>query len=306
MSRFTFAAVIPTKNRPGDLEKAVVSVLAQRRPPDELLVVDQSPAEDSRVAVTRLWDGRQGSPRLCYRHDAAIAGLVAAKAVAVSMTSCDIVCFLEDDIVLEPTYFEEIERAFLAQPEMVGCSGVITNSPRQSGLYRRLHRTCFQGIFADGRLDLYEGAHSRGLVRSRVLWGGQTAWKREVFAHVSFDARFHLIEDIEFSSRVARHYGPCLWVSLDARLEHSYAPANRESHGARQRRTMREAVLYYRKRIHWGGATIGIVGASLWWGTEALVRSLKSMSVAPMIGYARGIQDGWSSPIDPPLVKSTG
>ena len=35
-------AVIPTRNRPDDLERAVLSICAQSRLPDALIIVDQS------------------------------------------------------------------------------------------------------------------------------------------------------------------------------------------------------------------------------------------------------------------------
>ena len=38
-------AVIPTRNRPVDLGKAVASVLTQTRLPDTLMIVDQSPGD---------------------------------------------------------------------------------------------------------------------------------------------------------------------------------------------------------------------------------------------------------------------
>ena len=41
-------AVIPTRGRPDDLERAVESVWTQSRRPDELLIIDQSPDDASR------------------------------------------------------------------------------------------------------------------------------------------------------------------------------------------------------------------------------------------------------------------
>src|SRR3972149_1254722 len=97
------SAVIPSKNRPRDLANAVLSILTQSRPPDELLVIAQRPA-------------------LGCVHDPRIAGLVAAKQVAVARARGDIVCFLEDDVVLETDYMLNIERGFVEGPALLGCS----------------------------------------------------------------------------------------------------------------------------------------------------------------------------------------
>ena len=40
------SAVIPTKNRPVDLQNAILSVVAQSRPPEELLVIIRTPETD--------------------------------------------------------------------------------------------------------------------------------------------------------------------------------------------------------------------------------------------------------------------
>ena len=97
-------AVIPTRNRPDGLAKAVASVLAQSRFPDEFFIVDQSHGDNSRLIVESLWPA-ESQIKLVYIHDTSIPGLVEAKRVAASRASGDIVCFLEDDIVLEVGYF---------------------------------------------------------------------------------------------------------------------------------------------------------------------------------------------------------
>src|SRR5438132_1376834 len=106
------SAVIPTRNRPEDLERAVLSVCAQTRTPDELLIIDQSADKVSRERVLRALAEHGSAIVVDYLLDSRISGLVAAKKVAVSRAHGDVVCFLEDDIVLEREYLAEIERGF--------------------------------------------------------------------------------------------------------------------------------------------------------------------------------------------------
>lgn len=51
----TITAVIPTRNRPVDLVKAVASVLSQTRLPDEFMIVDQSPGT-MKICVCICWN----------------------------------------------------------------------------------------------------------------------------------------------------------------------------------------------------------------------------------------------------------
>ena len=43
----SIAAVIPTRNRPVDLGKAVKSIIAQQRLPEALIIIDQSEGRES-------------------------------------------------------------------------------------------------------------------------------------------------------------------------------------------------------------------------------------------------------------------
>ena len=288
-------AVIPTRNRPSDLAKAVASVLAQTRPPDEFIIVDQSPGDESRLIVESLWPG-ESRIKLMYIHDTSISGLVEAKQVAASRATGDIVCFLEDDIVLETDYIEQIELGFVRLPEMLGCCGLITNPPHQPPGYAAIFHIFHRGIFKDIRVGLYghlDGYVSK-LIASDKLSGGLSAWRREVFAAVPFDVvnGFHMFEDIDFSTRVARHFGPRLYVNPSARLEHHCSPTNREILGPRQRRKLTECIVYYKKRRNWPWATFSLSWLLLGMLIESLFQSYLSRSFGPVRGYFCGLRDG--------------
>jgi GT2 family glycosyltransferase len=296
----TLSAVIPTRNRPEDLGKAVASILAQTRLPDELVIVDQSPGDASVRLVEAMFT--PGLPvRLVYIHDAGITGLVHAKRVGSTRAIGDIVCFLEDDIVLEPDYVEEVERGFAQRPDMAGCSGVITNSPMSSWLFTTVRGVFFQGIFYDPRLASFNRAMTGGaaLIPCDVLAGGVSSWRRHVFERVPFDTRngFHMVEDMEFSTRVVRALGHCLYINPKARLEHKWSDVNRDVHGARQRRKLSEGVIYYKTRRGWAGARRGLAMIMVWWFGEALMQSARGRSLGPITGYFLGVVDGVRKPL---------
>jgi GT2 family glycosyltransferase len=298
----TISAVIPTRNRPHDLVKAVASIRAQTRPPEELLIIDQSPGDDSASMIPPLFDG--AATRLVYIHDTGITGLVDAKRVGSTRAAGDIVCFLEDDVELEPDYIEQIERAFTDRPDMIGCSGIITNWPVASSWFVAAHAVFFRGIFKDPRIGKYVRAAAgteRDLIQCDVLAGGLSAWRKQVFARVPFDVRngFFMFEDMEFATRVVREYGHHLYINPRARLEHHWSPANRDVRGLRERRKLAEMVTYYKTRARWPGARVGLVMLTIWYLADAVRQAVTLRATGPIKGFLHGLLDGYRKPIVP-------
>ena len=290
------SAVIPTRSRPHDLAKAVKSIMCQTTPPSELIIIDQSPDNSSKAKVESLMSGGV-CISLTYILDQNIGGLVEAKHVGACTAKGDIVCFLEDDVVLESKFLEEIVRGFETHPDMLGCCGVITNPPPQPKYYGFMFHLFHRGIYHDKRVGIY-GNHAvegHALIESRCISGGLSAWKKEVFAHVSFDLRngFHMYEDIDFSTRVAAAFGNRLFINPNARLAHYCSPINRLVLGARQRRKMNECVTFYRKRRGWAWARTSMAWLITGCLLEAALQSIKVRSAVPLVGCCRGIVDGF-------------
>ena len=297
---FSISVLLPTKNRPYDLVNALNSILMQTRLPAELVIVDQSVDESSVRAVQNIMS-QFNSVKLTYIHDAKILGLVDAKRVAVNNASGDLICFLEDDIVLETDYILQIELGFIKQSTMMGCSGVITNPPKENFLYRFLFNIFHRGIFNDNRMkvrSVYHG-YDHNLIESNMLSGGVSAWRREVFDNVKFDVAngFHMFEDIDFSTRVAQHYGKRLFINPNARLAHYCSPINRDVLDIRQRRKVTECFTYYKKRKDWPSAAISFYWLLLGMLLESMFQSFSCVSFKPIQGYMLGLRDGYTKKI---------
>lgn len=296
----SITAVIPTRNRPQDLVKAVASILAQTRLPEELLIVDQSLDCRSRDAIQALMTSNPAIT-LTYVFDSCISGLVEAKHVAANTALGNIVCFLEDDIVLEPEFLEQIMLGFEHNPDMMGCCGVITNPPTQSIYYAVFFHFFHKGIYRDKRVGIYGASqgHGHSLIESDCISGGLSAWRREVFLRVPIDCvnGFHMYEDIDFSTRVFRSYGGHLYINPNARLAHYFSPVNRLTQRVRQRRKMTECVVFFRKRRKIPWATLSMLWLLVGCLLEAGLQSLKLRSVDPIVGYFQGVCDGFVKPV---------
>ena len=288
-------AAIPTRNRPGDLERAVLSLCAQSRVPDALIIVDQSADDESRRRVMAVLS--TATPlAVDYVHDPRIAGLVAAKAVAVGRAQGDVVCFLEDDVVLERDYVRAIELGFVQEPRMAGSCGIVTNLPPLPPFYFALFHFFHRGIFYDARVGVTGVATGTGLplIPSDYLSGGLSAYRREVFEAVPFDAAngFFALEDIDFSTRVAGRYGGRLYINPNARLEHRMSPVNRAVLGLRQERKVREFVVFYKKRRGKGARAAHLALLAIGLFLEAAFQAVRERSLAPLQGYFKGLWHG--------------
>ena len=290
------SVIIPTKNRAKDLLEAVASIIVQDRLPDELILVDQSDSDASRSAIDEMVR-KAGEPlSLIYVYDPRISGLVDAKRVGVANAKGDVVCFLEDDVVLEPSYIGQMENAFAGNPTMMGCCGVMTNLPKLPSNYVLFFHLFHRGIFHDPRVGVHGHLIGRGdkLIPSRYLSGGTSAFRKNVFEQVSFDLAnaFFMLEDIDFSMRAVVVFGDCFYINPGARLAHYMSPVNRAVLGNKYRRKLREFLVFYKK--HGNGANQ--LAALIWLLTglwvEAMLASLRVRNPDPVVGYIRGLLDG--------------
>ena len=311
MTHSSLSAVIPTRNRPDDLVKAVASVLAQTRLPEECLIIDQSPGNESQVKVESMLaeharqqaERGQRAMRLIYVHDQSIPGLVAAKHDAVGRASGNLICFLEDDLVLEPEYLANMERGFSEHPDMVGSCGVMTNVPRMPFGYASIYKFFHRGIFIDERIGVFYSERSTNdhLIPCITLCGGISAWRREVFALVPFDIvnGFHMMEDIDFSTRVAMQYGPRLFINPSARTAHNFSPINRDKRGDAYRRKVVEAVIFFKKRRSLPWALVHFLWLLVGLSIEALFKSIAHRSFYPIRGLCGGLFAGLRKQVVP-------
>jgi GT2 family glycosyltransferase len=251
MTSLRLAFVVATKDRPEELRRLWESLLAQTRPPDEVVVVDAG------VPPTPLASPRSGRPAL-----RSVASPVASAArqrnvgIEAVAPGIELVGFLDDDAVLEENAVEEMVRLFAEfGSELGGAAFNLVNHPPLD--LATLKRTPFAealGLYArrPGAVTASGFQTMIGAVETNSWtdWLPTTAavWRREIFRGHRFDewySGYSYLEDLDFSYRVGRVYR--LAVAAAARYRHLPAEGGRGSGYAFGLREVLNRVHFVRK-----------------------------------------------------------
>ena len=230
----TVSVVICTRNRPDDLRACLASLAAQRRRPEEVVVVDASDG-DASARVVGAW--ARGARRIAVRVLRAAPGLTRQRNLGVAATHGDLVTFLDDDVVLAPGYLAAIVQLFQVDPLLGGAEGTVETRPLRG---RRRLVNAARALFGMNSLGRRRGVKRSGFVTydpwpraARVvtcLVGCNMSFRREVFLRFRFDEWYDgygLGEDMDFSYRVSRVHR--LVQTPHARLVHRVSPVAREA-----------------------------------------------------------------------------
>jgi len=127
--RWSIAAVIPTYNRATLVERALDSALEQRRPPDEIIVVDDGSTDGTAAVVAAYGDQVTliTQPRL---------GQSRVRNLCVERSRSDYVAFLDSDDLWDASHLMRMERAIEATDGqgVLYFSDALSGDPRYAGL----------------------------------------------------------------------------------------------------------------------------------------------------------------------------
>src|SRR5579864_1156529 len=221
-NELTVSVIIPTRNRAEDLATTIESLLSQTVQPAELIIVYQS--------IEKSYSDLLPMP-VVYIHDQTLSGASHARNVGMDRARGDILLFLDDDVVMEPNFIEEILAAY--SDGVTGVSGTITNY-QKPGLLRHLWEVVFfRGPFHDDRQPVYWDAARNATsppVRVRKFTGALMSFRRSEVQSHRFDTQLtgpcHG-EDIDFCLRLPTE--SVLLINPKARLVHKRSPQGRDS-----------------------------------------------------------------------------
>ncbi|MFM9824819.1 glycosyltransferase family 2 protein, partial [Flavobacterium sp.] len=173
-------------------------------------------------------------------------------------TEIEVVCFLDDDIVLEKNYFEQLLKTYEIYPEALGVGGYIINETKSEyvgdNYQPRINEYYFDGwkrrdssrFILRKILGLDSGsapgyypnfAHERSvsflppsgkIYEVEMLMGGVSSFKKSVFEIIRFSTYFEgygLYEDADFTLRLSQ-FGK-LYINSSAKLCHYHEESGR-------------------------------------------------------------------------------
>ena len=251
-----FTLIICTYMRPKPLLQLLQSVEKQTLYPDSILIIDGSRDEQTK-ALFDQYSFRNLQYFLVSEND---RGLTKQRNYGVKRVdeSTEIVCFLDDDTVLEVTYFEELISTYRKYPEALGVGGYINNEVSWTKVddhykptikefffdgWKRKDGTRFVlrkrlGLDSDqspGFLPEFSNGRSIGFLppsgkiyEVEQLMGGVSSFKKSVFNEFNFSTFFEgygLYEDADFTLRVSK-VGK-LYINTKAQLGHYHNHSGR-------------------------------------------------------------------------------
>ncbi|MDP3679669.1 MAG: glycosyltransferase [Flavobacterium sp.] len=254
-----FALIICTYMRPKPVLQLLQSVVGQTVYPDEIIIVDGSLNSDTATVLNQNFFKKVHYHLVAPEH----RGLTKQRNYGVGKVSdgIDIVCFLDDDTVLEKEYFEQILKTYTNYPQALGVGGYINNENKFQFVGYDYQPTIKEfyyngwkqndgsrfvlrkklGLDSDcppGYSSLYSHGRSVGFLppsgktyEVEMLMGGVSSFRKKVFETLQFSTYFEgygLYEDADFTLRVAK-IGK-LYLNTGAKLNHYHDAAGRPNH----------------------------------------------------------------------------
>ncbi|QCE40100.1 glycosyltransferase family 2 protein [Psychroserpens sp. NJDZ02] len=249
-----FSLLICTYMRPKAIIQLLESVNKQTLYPNDIIIIDGSTNRDTEIILK----DKAFKNLSYYKVEADNRGLTKQRNFGITHVgnTIDVVCFLDDDVVLEPHYFEQLLSTYKAHPEALAVGGYITNEidwqkqttendtnyfyydgwQRKEPLRFKIRRLFgvlpdvppgFMPTFSNGRSVSFLPPSGKVYPVEQIM-GGVSSYKKEVFDTLNFSTYFEgygLYEDADFSLRIAKQ--GMLYINTAAQLAHHHEPSGR-------------------------------------------------------------------------------
>jgi glucosyl-dolichyl phosphate glucuronosyltransferase len=219
------SVIIATKDRTTLLGDMLRTLLNQTVSADQVVIIDQSKDDGTRLFVQSICSERRGSmrPQFVYVADATLRGAGAARNLGIERSSGAIFLFLDDDVLLERDFLKEVLAVYRTHSSVGGVSGMITNYTRPPFRQRLIEEVFCLGPFRDERLPMYwnaDGLRGSDPMHIRKMSGCVMSVRRAALGSDRFDGSYRGAgaEDVDLSWRLSQRC-PIL-LSARARLTH--------------------------------------------------------------------------------------
>lgn len=253
----TISLIICTYMRPQAIITLLDSIEIQVLKPEVIIVDGSTNTETQTILSTKKY----GFEIDYYLVDEKDRGLTRQRNFGVSKLkdNIDIVCFLDDDVVLEKEYFQEILNTYQLHPNALAVGGCITNEvswkKAEDNYNANISEFYYDGYvrndgsrfvlrkklgldsdvppgympeFSNGRCGSTSLPPSGKTYQVEHLIGCLFSFKKSVFDTMSFSTYFEgygLYEDADFTLRVSKKGE--LYINTKARLAHYHNPGGR-------------------------------------------------------------------------------
>ena len=252
----SFSLIICTYQRPYALLKLLESVKLQKLHPNQIIIVDGSTDNKTKNAIS----GMQLDYLDYYLVSKEHRGLTRQRNFGISkvMKNIHIICFLDDDVVLFPDYFQKLIMTYRNFPDALGVGGFIIE---KNVKWQRLGKN--KAEFSEFEFDGWKRKlGSRNVLRKKLnllsdkppgimpefshgfsigflppsgktypveyFMGCAMSFKASITKKLMFSDYFEgygLYEDLDFCLRVSK-LGP-LYVNTEVKLYHHHEPSGR-------------------------------------------------------------------------------
>jgi glucosyl-dolichyl phosphate glucuronosyltransferase len=293
------AVVIPTKDRPDDLESVVKTLLKQTVLPMQLIVVDQSVSSTSEERVKKRFTEHRPNPtegiNLVYLRDASISGASAARNRSLGLVRAGIVLFLDDDVLLDQDFVQRILEAYEQHPNATGVSGIVTNYSPPPRTFRWWSRLFIRGPLQDDRQPIYWSArrlNGREPIKVTRLGGGLMSFRMSSIGSVRFDEKLTGTcdgEDVDFCMHLGRNAR--LLITPAARLLHKQSSVGRASRHWLYLHARTNWYLYRRNWNHGLWNRLCFLWLNIGYAFAAFVLSIHEFSTLPFENLLRAVDE---------------
>lgn len=202
---FSISVIIPTKDRPQSLLRAVRSIACQNVLPKEIIIVDQSSAPSKEAEFENFFTSKKKTVKIKLLSCPNLSGLTAARNAGFSVSSGELIQFLDDDSVLEKKYFENVLKYFSASEIDGLCGRIIEPKKRFHPLAKYFQKIVYLGPYRQIREEWYHENKPEAKITN--ILPGVAMYRRHVLEKITFDENLTggcLGEDVEFSFRASR------------------------------------------------------------------------------------------------------
>lgn len=249
-----FTLIVCTYQRPVPLLTLLKSIVKQTLFPDQILIIDGSKNDETRKEL----EGYSIKNLEYFKVEEDNRGLTKQRNFGIErvVTSSEIVCFLDDDIVITPTYFQNLLDTYRKFPDALAVGGYIKNEvewikdkevikfddfeydgfTRKFGSRHLLRKKLgLQPDVPPGYMPKFSNGYAIGFLpptgknyKVESFMGGVASYRKELFNKIKFSSYFEgygLYEDMDFCLR-ASQLGQ-LYVNTSAQLYHHHNQSGR-------------------------------------------------------------------------------